>query len=154
MSDSIRAQGIVRKSTNQGLQVGFVRSAGCGTCSIVATCGSKILNSFSNSEHMASIAAVSAVAPGEQIQVAISGRRLLMLTGTAYLLPAALVLLGAGLAVAVAPGFGDAAALIGAAVGLAVGTLLLRAGEALHSSPGRIAGMEWRSVKTDGPDPV
>jgi len=154
MSDSIRAQGIVRKSTNQGLQVSFVRSAGCGTCAIVATCGSRILTAFSHSEHIASIAADSGVAPGAEIEVAISGRRLLTLTGAAYLLPAVLVLLGAGLAVAVAPGLSDAAALTGAAVGLFAGILVLRAGESLHWSPQRIAYVKRHGPKIGGPDPV
>ena len=154
MGDSIKVQGIVRKSTNQRLQVGFVRSAGCGTCSIVASCGSRILTAFGNSEHVASIAADSSVAPGDQIQVAISGRRLLTLTGVAYLLPAVLVLLGAWLALAVAPGLGDAAALIGAAIGLLAGALLLRAGETLSWHPRRVACAKWRSLTSDGPGTV
>ncbi len=153
MNDSIRARGIVRSHDRFGAHIDFARSAGCGSCATRSICGSNILGSASISQRCVAIHADSEPATGATVEALVSGPVLLAFTGIAYLCPAVLIVVGGWLAGQAVPEGGDVATLIGAALGLCSGAVLLRAGEARRWFSDRMTFRVASEVGTSGDSP-
>ena len=99
--------------------------SGCGGCKSRSVCGVSGLGKyFSNTRKAISVECDANVHAGDELQLSMDEGDLLKAGLMAYLLPSVLALVGAGSVAAY--GFGDFAAVLGAAGGVAVGLLLGR----------------------------
>lgn len=106
-----------------GRAVIAVATQGCSACGKRSGCGVGKLGQGGR-RTLLEVPVAEALAPGETVSFELSERRLLGAALTGYLLPASLLILGAGLGEA--SGAGDAAAAFGALAGLTAGILLNR----------------------------
>lgn len=112
------------------------QQSGCGACSSREACGVSGLGKyFSGSRKTIAVTCDANVKAGDELQITLPESDLLKAGLLAYLLPTVLALVGAG----IASGYGDVAAVAGAAGGVALGFLL-----------GRVSGwMPQMSVKNE-----
>lgn len=104
--------------------VSFVEATehnGCGACASQDSCGISGLGRFFSRKRRP-VALACGARPGQEITVAVSETDLLKVGLWAYLLPVTLAVAGA----AIPAGRGDAASVLGAALGLAAGLLIAR----------------------------
>lgn len=113
-------------STAEGVaQVEPTAQSGCGGCVSRSSCGVSGLGKyFSRNRKAIAVKCDANVQAGDELQLHLSEGDLLKAGLLAYLLPAVLALVGAG--VAAAFGLGDVGAALGAANGMALGFLLGR----------------------------
>jgi len=106
-------------------QVVPTEKSGCGGCASREACGVSGLGKyFSGNRKTVAVQCDANVQAGDELQLCMEEGELLKAGLLAYLLPAVLALVGAG--VAAAFGLGDVGAALGAANGMALGFLLGR----------------------------
>lgn len=123
MNELIEHEGIVRAVAG-GKATIEVRTGGCGSCSHQSGCGLGRLAGSKDTAVM-TVPVDETVQPGAHVVMTLSQGRMLRAFLLAYLLPATMLLLGAGLAF---QHFGsDVATALGAVAGLMLALLLTRA---------------------------
>lgn len=106
-------------------QVEPTGQSGCGGCASRSVCGvSGLAKYFSGGRKPVEVQCATTVRAGDELQLQMEEGELLRAGMLAYLLPSLFAVGGA--AVATLSGYGDAAAVLGAACGIAAGLLLAR----------------------------
>jgi sigma-E factor negative regulatory protein RseC len=114
----------VIKTASDGIWVQAVEPSGCGTCAGQGCSSRRIAELFQRKPRLFRVDCDLALAPGDRAIVGIANGSVLNAALRAYGQPLALILTGALLSQAIAPG--DSSALLGALMGAAVSWLLTR----------------------------
>jgi positive regulator of sigma E activity len=145
----VSTSAIVICHEQDSLRIEVMQSAGCGACERKATCGS-IAGSKAKAVQLdlpVKNLLSDAARPGERIIVAVDGSSFAEMVVLCYLVPAILMLLGAGFGALISDANPDLAGLAGAVVGLMVGCGLLRLYDSRVSYP--VASEQPRSAAGD-----
>ncbi|MFB1036675.1 MAG: SoxR reducing system RseC family protein [Sinobacterium sp.] len=132
----MREIGTIVAIEERSLWVETSRQTACGSCSAQKGCGTSLLAKlFPNRQHFVRVLAqaeqISPLQVGQEITIEVSDSLIVKASLIMYLVPIALLLLGA--AIGDTNGGSDGYAILGAAIGLSTGLALVR----LHAWTGR-----------------
>lgn len=132
----MREIGTIVAIEERSLWVETSRQTACGSCSAQKGCGTSLLAKlFPNRQHFVRVLAqaeqISPLQVGQEVTIEVSDSLIVKASLIMYLVPIALLLLGA--AIGDTSGGSDGYAIVGAAIGLSTGLALVR----LHAWTGR-----------------